>query len=161
MTNDYPLPENQCEPCPLGVAAGEVQAAVVGEHYLTGEAEAYAGAVGLGRVERDENLVAGRWGDGGAVIGHVYECLFILVYSCHNRDIVSTGLDCILYQVDQDAADLGLVGIYENVLVRGLVCTGAGSGNAILAGEFQDVSYQVIYHQGLLYWPCHAGQFAV
>ena len=43
MTNDYPLPENQCEPCPLGVAAGEVQAAVVGEHYLTEETEINAG----------------------------------------------------------------------------------------------------------------------
>src|SRR5688572_11806209 len=50
-------------------ARAEADRAAMGEHDLTGQAEADAGALGLGREERQEHVLAQRLRYAGAVVG--------------------------------------------------------------------------------------------
>ena len=79
LKEQYTLSEDEHEFGADVVGVVEVDGAVVGLHYLSREAEAYAAALALGGVERDEDLLLALVGNGCAVVAHMYQCLAFVV----------------------------------------------------------------------------------
>ena len=80
----------------LVIALYEAKVAVVFDHDLAGEAEADAGAVGFGGVERDKDLVDLAERDGLAVVGHTDDGLIFRIEVGGDADGVGACLYCIL-----------------------------------------------------------------
>lgn len=128
---------------------------------LAREAEADAVALRFCGVEWDEYLLLAADGDGGAVVAHTDDSLAVGGEFGGDGYLRGTGLNGVADEVDEDAAELGLVGVDEGVaaeFAEGALCIGIA---ALLARQVDDVRDEVAHHQRFLYGACHAGQFAV
>lgn len=93
----------------------EVDGSVVLAHDLSGQCQADARAVGFGGIERHKDLLAVFRRNGFAVVADVQGHFVVFAALCGDRDMFRAGLQGVLEQVDDDAADLGLVGIDNQV----------------------------------------------
>ena len=109
------LSEHHHKLSPLRIASHKIQRSVVPPHDLARETETYARTVTLGCKERDEYLLLSLRGDRSTVIGNLDDSALGRVDTGRDADVFRTSLDGILDEVDEYAADLRLVGIYQYI----------------------------------------------
>ena len=155
------LPESKHEFGGCGVAGGQFEGAVVGLQDLAREAEADAVALLFCGVERDEYLLLAADGDGGAVVADTDDGLAVGGEFGSDGYLGGTGFDGVADEVDEDAAELGLVGVDERVVAEFVEGAEGTRFAALFARQVDDICDEVAHHQWFLYGACHTGQFAV
>ena len=144
-----------------GVAAGELEGAVVEAHDLAGEGEAYAGAFLFGGVERDEDFLAAFAADRSAVVGDVDYDAFGSVDFCGDGNGVRSCLQSILHEVHQNLRNLALVGIQEDVFGLLDECAYGSGLFCLAAGELYYSFDEFAHEEGLLDRGCDSCEVSV
>ena len=145
----------------LIVALLEAKVAVVLDHDLAREAQAYAGAIGLGGVERHKDLFDLMQRNGFAVVGQADDGLVLRVEVGGDADGVSVSLYCVLNQVVENEHHLALVDVDEQVGRFGRI----GDGGSLLGGfglvEKQHALHHLVDHHGLADGRRHLREVAI
>lgn len=130
-------------------------------HDLTGKAQAYAAAFGLGGEERDEDILLACGADRRAIIADVDDGVVALVQLGGDLNVSRTGLGSVLHKVDQDLGDLALVGVQQHVLGLLHETGGRSGGCQNRLAQIDDLGREVASEKRLPDRHGHVGQIPV
>ena len=130
-------------------------------HYLPRQAKAYTGAAVLGREEGDEYLSGALLAYGLAVVGHAYDDPVRGIRAGGYLHRLRPGLEGVLYEIDEYAAYLRLVGVYQEIVFRSGIGAGRAAGLELLGGKLYHLMHQLPYQKPPPQGTGNSGEFAV